>query len=188
MATSYNRLVLILLALLMQVFPLELAAEQPWAIWRSEQKRIQFRDPSQLREVAPLVTARPQTVSDLPEELPANRLSLDEAIRIALQNSEVVRTLGGLTASTSGRTIYDVAITNTAIDQQRGVFDPQFRANNAWSQDETPFARQDPLNHGSIRRSRAPSELLAAAEKHWVECDSLSAEEGPDSWPVKLGV
>ena len=39
--------------------------------------------------------------------------SLDDAIRIALENDRVIRVLAGVTAVTSGRTIYDAAIANT---------------------------------------------------------------------------
>ncbi|MEE2639385.1 MAG: TolC family protein, partial [Planctomycetota bacterium] len=67
-------------------------------------------------------------------------LSLDEAIRIALENSEVVRVLAGLTAASSGRTIYDTAVTNTTIDQNQALFDPTFFANNSFNRIENPNA------------------------------------------------
>ena len=52
----------------------------------------------------------------------------------------------GSSASTSGRTIYDAAITNTTIDQQKGVFDPTLRFNNIWNQVENPIGLADPLD------------------------------------------
>ena len=54
------------------------------------------------------------------DDVQADKLSLDDAIRIALANSEVIRVLGG----SSGRTQYDPAIINTEIDQNRAAFDP----------------------------------------------------------------
>ncbi|WP_419189277.1 TolC family protein [Stieleria marina] len=72
-------------------------------------------------------------------------LTLNEAINTALANSEVVRVLGGVTASTSGRTIYDAAITNTTIDQQRATFDPSLTLNNTWNQTETPSSIFNPI-------------------------------------------
>ncbi len=73
-------------------------------------------------------------------------LSLDEAIRTALLNSEVVRVLAGVTAVSSGRTIYDAAITNTTIDQERARFDPTVSVTNSWDRTETPIADFDPLD------------------------------------------
>jgi outer membrane protein TolC len=73
-------------------------------------------------------------------------LSLDEAIRIALVNANVVRVLTGVTATPSGSTIYDAAITNTTIDFERAVFDPTVSVNNTWNRFEPPVAEFDPLD------------------------------------------
>ncbi|TWT76482.1 Outer membrane efflux protein [Planctomycetes bacterium CA13] len=89
---------------------------------------------------------RPSTVKDLQFDIATRQLSLNEAINVALANSEVVRILGGVSAGTSGRTIYDVAVTNTRIDQERGAFDPQLRVNNTWTQSEVPNAFTDPTD------------------------------------------
>ncbi|MCO8120989.1 TolC family protein [Stieleria sp. TO1_6] len=78
-------------------------------------------------------------------DFPENYLTLNDAINITLANSEVVRVLGGVTATTSGRTIYDASIINTTIDQQRATFDPNLRLNNVWNQNETPAAVFDPF-------------------------------------------
>lgn len=75
-------------------------------------------------------------------------LSLDEAIQIALKNSEVVRILGGLSAASSGRTIYDAAIANTSVDINQAVFDPDLFFNNNFSKTETPFADLNNLAFG----------------------------------------
>lgn len=65
-------------------------------------------------------------------------LSLDQAIQLALENSEVVRVLGGLTAVSSGRTIYDAAVTNTTVDQNQALFDPNAFFNNSYTRSENP--------------------------------------------------
>ncbi|MFK8113079.1 MAG: TolC family protein [Rubripirellula sp.] len=123
-------------------------AGEPWRLFAPEQTRMRVRDPSRMTQVAVPSTPRPPTVSDPQTDFPARTLSLDDAIRVALKNSEVVRVLSGFTASTSGRSIYDAAITNTQIDQARGAFDPTFRANQTWSRNETPNASIDASNPG----------------------------------------
>jgi outer membrane protein TolC len=111
-----------------------------------EQRTIQYRDP------APLPPARlpdmppPRTVSNPQAETPEWQLSLDDAIRIALQNGEVVRVLAGTTAVASGQTIYDTAVTNTTIDQAQARFDPTFQQNNLWTRNNTPNATIDLFN------------------------------------------
>ncbi len=83
----------------------------------------------------------PTTVADPDEtpKLPTFDMTLDEAIRIALENSEVIRVLGG----TSGRTVYDPAIANTQIDRARARFDPNFAIQNRFSNDRIPVAESD---------------------------------------------
>lgn len=102
-----------------------------------EERTIQIRDPSELRVAAIPNTPPPPTVSQH-EELPARNISLDEAIRTALANSEVVRVLNGVSAASSGRTIYDVTIANTAIDDANAAFDPTLRANNTFNRIDRP--------------------------------------------------
>ena len=113
---------------------------------KEEQRRIRYRDPASLPDVYVPLTPPPPTVR---QPLPARAqrlISLDEAIRIALDNSEVVRTLAGAIAVSSGRTIYDPAITNTVIDQERARFDPALTVNNTFSQEEPPVALPDPID------------------------------------------
>ena len=116
-----------------------------WPLIKREQLRIEFRDPSSLPSVYVSETAAPPTVADFQdrEQLP---VSLDEAIRIALEQSEVVRALAGNLAVSSGRTIYDPAIAATAIDEARATFDPALSANHTWSQSEPPVAVPDPVD------------------------------------------
>jgi outer membrane protein TolC len=114
---------------------------------KGEQRRIRYRDPSALPDVYVPATPPPPTVREpLPDDA-RQPLSLDDAIRMALANSEVVRQLAGNIAVSSGRTIYDPAITNTTIDEQRAAFDPTLSVNNTFTQTERPeafFLRADP--------------------------------------------
>ncbi len=123
--------------------------EEPSQPILPEQRCLSIRKPSQICQVPVTITPRPATVTDPQFDLPEKRLTLNDAINIALANSEVVRVLGGVTASTSGRTIYDTAITNTTIDQQRATFDPNLSLQNTWTQTENPngvFDPGDPTN------------------------------------------
>lgn len=118
----------------------------PWAEVVREQRHLEIRDPSQLPQVAIPPTPPPPTVSNPAPPVAPQELSLDEAIRIALTNSTVVRVIAGQTAVSSGRTIYDPAITNTTIDETRAGFDPVVTANNTFSRSEVPAATPDPAS------------------------------------------
>lgn len=121
-------------------------ADEPLRPILPSQQHIHVRSPGQMIQVPVPVTPRPATVTDPQLNGPVRYLTLNDAINVALTNSEVVRVLGGVSASTSGRTIYDTAITNTTIDQQRGAFDPNVSVNNTWNQTETPSGSIDPLD------------------------------------------
>lgn len=113
-----------------------------------EQRCIQVRDPATLPSAQIPDIGPPNTVGDSGEQLRAREVSLDEAIRIALENTEVVRVLTGVGASTSGRSVYDVAINNTAIDEQSAIFDPTIDAATNWGKTDTPGAILDSLIPG----------------------------------------
>jgi len=66
-------------------------------------------------------------------------LSLNECLKTALAQSEVIRVLTGVGATSSGRTVYDTAIAVTPIDIAKARFDPVFLANTAFRRNETPF-------------------------------------------------
>ena len=87
----------------------------------------------------------PVTVASEDAHLTERLLPLDEAIRTALSNAEVVRVLNGVSASSSGQTIYDTASATTPIDQAVARFDPIFSANSSWRKTETPGAVNIPL-------------------------------------------
>lgn len=135
----------ILLAMLM-VCAATTLADEPFQSILPEQRCLDIRNPGELCQVPVPVTPRPATVNDNQFEAPPRLLTLNDAINITLANSKVIRVLGGVTATTSGRTVYDTAISNTTIDAQRAAFDPTFRLNNAWNQLENPSASFDPFN------------------------------------------
>lgn len=140
-----------------------------------EQRSLEIRDPSSLTQYdvyteefsqyppeTVLQTTRPRIqVTDpnnkVSEITQPRYMSLDEAIQIALRNSEVVRVLGGLSAASSGRTIYDAATTNTTIDQNRALFDPNFFLNNTYTKTENPsaFITSIPLGTSAITGIRS---------------------------------
>jgi outer membrane protein TolC len=111
-----------------------------------EQTEIQIRDPSQY-PAAPLPpNTPPRTVTNPRPETVELQLSLDEALRIALENSEVVRTLAGTNVVSSGQTIYDAAITNATIDQAQATFDPTFNHKSRFNYNDSPTANLDPFD------------------------------------------
>jgi outer membrane protein TolC len=111
-----------------------------------EERSIALRDPAQHAPVRIPPSVPPRTVSDPQSKSGDWRLSLDEAIRIALENARVIRVLAGTAATASGQTIYDAAITNTTIDQAQARFDPILTQNNTWSRTNTPTAELNPFD------------------------------------------
>ena len=115
--------------------------------FRPEQKNMEIRDPSLLPSIPVSQLPPPPTILDPQSGDEVRYLALDEAIGIALQNSEVVRVLAedGEIAINSGQTIYDPAIVNNEIDRERAVFDPRVDVKNHFNRFETPRALQDPI-------------------------------------------
>ena len=108
-----------------------------------EQRTVNVRDPSQLAKYRIRDSVPPPTVSSKADLKPVP-VSLDDIVRMALERTDVVRILAGATATSSGQTIYDAAITNSTIDQNNAVFDPTLTINNTWSRLNTPSAIFDP--------------------------------------------
>ncbi len=103
-----------------------------------EQRHLEIRDPEHFHPLRIPDSPPPETVAHpLPRsaEVP---LGLDDAIRTALANAQTIRVVTGTTVSPSGATIFDPAITNTTIDQQRARFDPTISSQNTFSRTETP--------------------------------------------------
>lgn len=106
--------------------------------WQHEQQGLAVRDvdsvpPAKIGNIPPPVTV----AADGPAREPLN-LSLNDAVRITLENAKVVRLFTGLGATNSGRTIYDASITNTHIDQAQARFDPTLTAEKSRTETEVP--------------------------------------------------
>ncbi len=127
----------------LQSLPLDHAhCQQPCGIL-PEQRCIHVRPTDQLPMSALPDAGVPYTVADEVKRA-EQRMSLDEAIHTALENAEVIRVLAGVSAVSSGTTIYDVAIANTGIDQQSAVFDPTFDFTSTYNKTDRPGAAFDP--------------------------------------------
>ncbi|NUQ65697.1 MAG: TolC family protein [Pirellulales bacterium] len=140
-------------SLLLLFFAIAMPAvgDEPWHLIFPEQRRIEIRDPSCLpRAPLPRVPV-PPTVTSPQADRTERMLSLDEAIGIALANTEVIRVLAGTGAAASGNTIYDPAIHNTEVDRARARFDPEVQLENQFLQTETPqpgIISESPLRVG----------------------------------------
>jgi outer membrane protein TolC len=104
-----------------------------------EQRTIATREPAQFPPAPIPPSTPPRTVTQPQPGTTAWEMSLDEAIRIALENAKVIRVLAGTSAVSSGQTIYDAAITNTTIDQSQATFDPIVKWDNLWNRIDTPL-------------------------------------------------
>ncbi|MSR51670.1 MAG: TolC family protein [Gemmataceae bacterium] len=114
--------------------------------WQHEQQSIPVRDMATLAP-APLPNVpAPVTVSDKDVKREPWELSLNDAVRITLENAKAIRVFTGLGASNSGRSIYDAAIATTAIDQAQAKFDPAFTASQSHLRTENPGL--EPLTGG----------------------------------------
>jgi outer membrane protein TolC len=111
-----------------------------------EARTIDRHDPAQFPPARIPDNVPPRTVANPRPETTEWKLSLDEAIRISLENAKVIRVLAGTSAVASGQTIYDAAIAQTQIDQAQAAFDPTFSQKNLWSRNNEPAAALDPLN------------------------------------------
>jgi outer membrane protein TolC len=137
---SYSRLGLWTAIFALALQPARFApAQYPYRIIYPEQRRIDYRDPSQFPPIPPPPSSPPPTVSILPSG-DTRYFALDDAIRTSLANARVIRVLAGVGAVSTGRTIYDTAITNTTIDEELGRFDPFLQVNNNWDHIELPSA------------------------------------------------
>lgn len=121
-------------------------AVEPCRVIMPEQRDIRVRCADRLPPLRPPETPTPVTVSNLQPQAVSEQMSLDDAIRITLRNSEVIRVLGG----SSGRTVYDPAIANTQIDERRGRFDPKLQLDNNFRKTENPGAVLDPASSSGV--------------------------------------
>ena len=105
-----------------------------------EQRQMRWHQPNKILKFFTDAGPTPVTVATTNPDTPDKFISLDEAIQLALQHSEVIRVLTGVSATSTGNTIYDTAIANAAIDQAVGRFDPVYFANSTYRKTETPFS------------------------------------------------
>lgn len=103
-----------------------------------DEQHIRWQNESSVSRFRRAAGSAPVTVATQEASTKERFLPLDEAIRLALQHSEVIRVLTGVSASSSGRTIYDTAIAITPIDVAKANFDPVFRANSAFRRNDLP--------------------------------------------------
>ena len=136
-------------------FELALLAFSSWfpAVWLKNRGVVYFRSRGRSKFARPINSAAsatpsppPATVLDPQFDATPVYMSLSEVLNLSLQNMDVVRVLTGISANTTGRTIYDTAISNTTIDVARGRFDPSFNVNNSWLESNTPGAIVDPID------------------------------------------
>ena len=96
---------------------LGLLAEHPPLIL-PEQRSVPYVSPTRLPPIAvPGGPTAPPVVSQLDGDAPAQLVNLDNLIRTALDNAQVVRILAASGAASTGQTIYDPAIATATIDQ-----------------------------------------------------------------------
>jgi outer membrane protein TolC len=142
-----------------------------------EQRALEVRDPTRLPPAPlPNIPPPPTVSAPLPDTAPSRDLSLDEAIRIALANSRVVRVLTGVSAASSGQTIYDPAISNTRIDQEAAVFDPTVSASAAHGQTDPPQAELRPGGVGIGGRRTETTDLTAGVSQRTIAGGTLALD------------
>ncbi len=124
-------------------------AQRPIGTIFPERRSIQIRQPYQLPRYQSPDALAPSTVSRPMDDLTPEYIPLDGVIRTSMRNMDVVRVLSGVKAVNSGRNIYDVATTNTSIDQEQARFDPVLQIDNSWNRLEDPQAVFDPILPGN---------------------------------------
>lgn len=115
---------------------------------------VSFRDPSSFVPAPLPEMKRPRTVRDARNTEETWMLTLDESLRVALENGEAIRVLAGTTAVASGSTIYDASIINNSIEQAKARFDPKVTYNGTQNRIETPAAIPGPGNTAILTGDR----------------------------------
>lgn len=136
----WGRLYALGMALAMAMLgPTALPAQYRYRIIYPEQRQLDVGDESRVPPWPLPPSAPPPTVSRPPTG-DTRYFSLDEAIQTSLANARVVRVLAGVNAVSSGRTIYDTAVTGTTVDQALSRFDPFLQVSNQWDRLDLPSA------------------------------------------------
>lgn len=123
---------------------------EPASFVLHEQRTLDVRPPEALPHTPVPPSVPPETVANRFKDVPPTNLTLDDAIRIALANSQVVRVLAGVTAVSSGRTVYDPAIAVAAVEEAKAFFDPNLAVRNTVSRSENPQVVVDPNDSAGV--------------------------------------
>jgi len=153
-----------------------------------EQRTLRVRDPSEFARARMPESPPPPTVSHPRGSLRQAHLTLDDAIRWSLANSEVVRVLSGVQAVASGSTIYDAAIANTQIDEQQGQFDPNVVVENRWNRTETPQSTIPPFTPAIIGQSVDSYEHRTAITQQTTSGAQVAAGVNVNSATTRPGI
>ena len=94
-------------------------------------------------------------------------LGLREAIQIALQNSNVIRTLAGDTVVSTPTTAYAPGIARQLVTVEEAEFDPTIEVNASGRRYDEPTDTADPLRQ-SRGLVRDESDFVAKLEKRWT--------------------
>ncbi|MCX7397672.1 MAG: TolC family protein [Planctomycetales bacterium] len=105
---------------------------------QDDERRIRWHEAERLSVFRRSEGPAPVTVATAEATQAERLMTLDEAIRLTLQHSEAIRVLAGVSAVSTGQTIYDTAIAVTPIDQAKAIFDPVFSANSSFRHTEFP--------------------------------------------------
>jgi outer membrane protein TolC len=111
-----------------------------------DEKHFKIPTPAELPHARIPDVPAPPTVSTPQWGETTTAMGLDDALRIGLKNSTVVRVLSGVTATSSGSTIYDAMINLTDIDNAKGRFDPTLGLNNTFARTNPPSAAPNPID------------------------------------------
>jgi outer membrane protein TolC len=133
------------------------SAQIPGLAHLPESRCLRIRDPAELCRARIPETDQPITVRHRRDRA-AIPISLDETIRIGLQNTGVVRVLAGTAAVSSGRTVYDPGVANTVVDEAQSPFDPVIDSRHNFLRNETPSAVFDPTTPGGVLISGSRSD------------------------------
>ncbi len=125
-----------------------ITAQEPSPALHREERVLHVRPAPFLPPVGVPPIPAPQTVAPSPAPGPAPQpperkavaLSLDDAIRVALDNSEMVRIMAAGQVVSSGQSVYDPAIAATNVDRARARFDPRYNVSNTFNQIQSPQA------------------------------------------------
>lgn len=158
--------------------------QEPRRLILPEQRHLDIRDPTQLCPARIPEMVPPVTVAVVQNQPPVWNLSLDEAIRIALENADVIRVVAGTTAVASGETIYGPAISNTAIDQSRAAFDPTVQQQNTFYRTEQPYgtvlSTGPPVQYGITATPAEGFRSTTSVSKQFITGGTVSVNTSTD--------